>query len=400
MSTLTAEEGSAVRKEEDARGDACAGGIWPMGRLTAWSGHGPGVWAVLVWVPLLLLDPILSVADTGSPALAALVIIAVAGTFIGAVVSGQRPRLREKYVPESLLLAEFALTVAATMGYGRHWYIMFVLLAIGVGALVEPRWAGPAILTLTGVSAGLLSARSGWDHAWGTALSVLLSGASTFLFYRLSVAIAELNRTREELARIAVSEERLRFSRDLHDLLGHTLSVMVVKAEVVRRLIPRDPELAAEHARDIETIGREGLVEVRQAVNGYRNPTLAAELTRARDALSAAGISVEVIEAGRPIPPDIDALLGWIVREGATNVIRHSGAGRCTIAVRVDSGVIRLDLTDDGHGTDPGPDGGGLRGLRERVAAAGGSLEAGRLPAGFGIAVDLPVNNPDLVDTA
>ncbi|HVX43209.1 MAG TPA: histidine kinase [Mycobacteriales bacterium] len=380
--------------ERTARGADCAGGVWPAGRLPQWLGHDPGPWAVVVWVPLILLEPMLS---AGATVLGWLTILAVAVTFVGAVLAAGRPSLRERYVPELLLIAEFGLTAAATR-FGPHWYVMFVLLAIGVGALISPRWFGSSILTVAGVSVALVTARSGWDQAWVTALTVLLSGASTFLFYRLFLVIAELNRTREELARTAVSEERLRFARDLHDLLGHTLSVMVVKAEVVRRLIPRDPELAGEHARDIETLGRQGLAEVRQAVNGYRDLTLGGELTRARNALSDAGIVAQIVEADRALPPDVDTLLGWVVREGVTNVIRHSGADRCTITVRVGGGTARLDLTDDGHGTDPGPDGGGLRGLRERVAAAGGTVEAGRLPNGFGIAVDLPC--PELVDTA
>lgn len=397
--TLAAEKEGSVVEERVARGADCAGGMWPIGRLGQWLGHDPGPWAVAVWVPLLLLDPMLSSGAAGSPALAWLLIVAVAATFIGAVFSAQQQRLRERYVPEALLLVQFGLTAAAT-AYGPHWYVMFVLLAIGIGALVSPRWFGPSILTVTGVAISLITTRTSWDRAWVTALTVLLSGASTFLFYRLFVVIAELNRTREELARTAVSEERLRFARDLHDLLGHTLSVMVVKAEVVRRLIPRDPGLAAEHARDIETLGREGLVEVRQAVNGYRDLTLTGELTRARNALTDAGIEVQVIEADRALPPDVDTLLGWVVREGVTNVIRHSGAERCTITVRVGAGNARLDLTDDGRGAGGtgGADGGGLRGLRERVAAAGGTVEAGRLPNGFGIAVDLPC--PELVDTA
>ena len=121
-------------------------------------------------------------------------------------------------------------------------------------------------------------------------------GAST-AFTRLLETVAELRRTRAELARVAVAEERERFSRDLHDLLGHTLSVMVVKAQAVRRLAATDPDAAAEHAADIERVGRTALLDVRQAVDAMRAPSLSEELVGARDALEAAGIRA-TIEAG------------------------------------------------------------------------------------------------------
>ncbi len=128
---------------------------------------------------------------------------------------------------------------------------------------------------------------------WTTAGGVLLAGIATTSFLRLIETVEELRRTRNELARVAVVEERERFSRDLHDLLGHTLSVMVVKAEAVRRLAGRDPEAAAAHAADIEQVGRQALVDVREAVDAMRVPTLADELDGARRALDAAGIRAD-----------------------------------------------------------------------------------------------------------
>ncbi|HEY7811908.1 MAG TPA: histidine kinase, partial [Nakamurella sp.] len=176
----------------------------------------------------------------------------------------------------------------------------------------------------------------------------------------------------------------LRFARDLHDLLGHSLSVIVVKAELIRRTASRDPDAATTAAADIETVGRRALVEVRDAVSGYRRADLRAEAARAEHALTEAGIATTVRMTTSVIDPESDAILGWAVREGATNVLRHSGASRCTIAVSVRDERIMLVIADDGAAaarSEPdaaqGLPGNGLRGLSERVAVAGGWVHAG-----------------------
>ncbi|MBD3137187.1 hypothetical protein IEI92_13070 [Microbispora bryophytorum] len=212
----------------------------------------------------------------------------------------------------------------------------------------------------------------------------------------MAEVIEELGRTREKLAVAAVSAERLRFSRDLHDLLGHTLSMVVVKAEAVRRLAPRDTEAAMRHAADIEAIGRQALTEVREAVTGYRDASLAFELDSARAALATAGVDCVVKESGPALSRETDMLLSWVVREGITNVVRHSGARRCVITLRRDRDPVLVEITDDGPGDDGAggaageEDGSGLRGLRERLAAAGGRLTAARLPQGFVLTAEIP----------
>lgn len=131
--------------------------------------------------------------------------------------------------------------------------------------------------------------------------------------------IQELNTTRQELARSAVEKERLRFSRDLHDLLGHTLSVVVVKAEAVRRLAPRDLDAALAQATDIEAVGRQALTEIREAVSGYREGSLTTELDSARSALEAAGIEPVVRQAGPPLPHrPAPCWAGWSARASPT----------------------------------------------------------------------------------
>jgi len=216
------------------------------------------------------------------------------------------------------------------------------------------------------------------------------------MILRLVSVIRELQETRQELARAAVDEERLRFARDLHDLLGHTLSVMVIKAQVARKLATRDPGLAAEQAADIERVGRQALTEVRQSVSGYRGRGISRELEQARTALADAGITVTVQQDGPPVPAASDTLLGWVIREGVTNVIGHSGGHHCEIGIRHLDEQAAVEIRDDGNGRPAVtlPSGGhGLGGLRERISAAGGKLEAGpRLGGGYRLLALIPVS--------
>jgi two-component system sensor histidine kinase DesK len=228
--------------------------------------------------------------------------------------------------------------------------------------------------------------------------ATFVSGFVILVLRRLFGTIKQLRKAREELAVAAVAAERLRFSRDLHDLLGHSLSLIVVKAEVVRRLADRDPGAAAREAADIEAVGRQALVEVREAVTGYRQRPLADELDGARTALAGAGIEPTVRLSAGPLDARSDALLGWAVREGTTNAIRHSGATRCAIDIRRDGDLVVLTVTDDGTGP-AGDDGGGtgLRGLAERLADAGGTVTAGHREdaRGFRLAVTVPGRESD-----
>jgi two-component system sensor histidine kinase DesK len=294
-----------------------------------------------------------------------------------------------------LLGIQAVITVTVTAGFPPYaWFTLYTLLAIGEGIVIRSLGA-LAVVTLTaGVDAWMVLLHGGsWsDAGWSTGLTTFLAGLCTYGYRRQFAVIAELKRTREELARTAVSAERVRFSRDLHDLLGHTLSVIVVKAEAVRRLVQRDRDAAAGHAADIEVIGRQALQEVREAVSGYRDAGLALELDRARSALAAAGIECMVSESGPALAPETDTLLSWVVREGVTNVVRHSGARHCHISLRRDGDPVRMEISDDGNGGDPAGALGssGLRGLGERLAASGGRLEARGLSQGFSLAAEIP----------
>jgi two-component system, NarL family, sensor histidine kinase DesK len=212
-----------------------------------------------------------------------------------------------------------------------------------------------------------------------------------------------LHIAREEITRLAVTTERLRIARDLHDLLGHNLSLIALKSELARRLVSVAPERAIVEIRDVENVARTTLQEVREAVSAYRQPTLKSELQAAQEILAAAGIAYRydgdesMIDS---LPTTIEAVLSWTVREGVTNVIRHSRAHQCTIRVTRDAQEIGIEVIDDGAGVSSfnssDIEGNGLRGLAERVEKLGGRYEASpRVGGGFLLAVSVPLAQQD-----
>lgn len=315
------------------------------------------------------------------------------------------------------------LTTGLALGYGGSWLMFFPLLGLATGAVLRGPWLGRTGILLAVYAGAVSGVQDGWEDATSIGYGTFISAMVTAAILSLSEAVRELRAAREELARRAVEQERLRFSRDLHDLLGHTLSVVVVKSEAARRLAPRDMDAALAQISDIESVGRQALTEIREAVTGYREGSLATELARARSALSAASVRVVVRQSGAPLDPQTEALLGWVVREAVTNVVRHSRASRCEITVTGTAERVRLTVTDDGTGTGAGagtgtgtgtdadtgsgafPGGGvggtGLKGLAERLAAAGGSLTAGPAPrGGFTVTADLPAGGDEPVPSA
>jgi two-component system, NarL family, sensor histidine kinase DesK len=192
---------------------------------------------------------------------------------------------------------------------------------------------------------------------------------------RQTVALRAAN---QEIARLAVDEERARFARDLHDSLGHSLTVVAVKSELAGKLVERDPAAAQAEIADVEALARAALADLREAVAGFRGVTLEGELAVARTALAAGGVAVEVPSPASVVRPELRPLFAWAVREGVTNVLRHARATRCTIALSRTAVRIR----DDGAGSASAGSGSGLRGLAERAAAAGARVEAGPLAGG------------------
>ena len=188
----------------------------------------------------------------------------------------------------------------------------------------------------------------------------------------------QLHAAREQLANLAVTEERLRFARDLHDVLGQSLSVLVLKSELVAKQLPAaaDDSLRNE-VRDIALVARKSLNDVRETVSGYRQATLQTEISSARTALRSAGIGMKVEDALGALPPQLDGVLAWCLREAVTNVVKHSGAKRCEVRLTRVDGEARLEVTDDGRGATSLDGGSGLTGMQERVNLAGGTLRVG-----------------------
>ncbi|GAA4199851.1 sensor histidine kinase [Actinocatenispora rupis] len=349
-----------------------------------------GSGGVLIWLVMLVFPFSQAVSGRHGPVWLLVPGMVVFGALFAAIMA-TRPAGRWRLARYAMLLPLVALGLALAHQLGTSGTFLVVFPSMAT-AMVLPI-AAPAFLgvvTVTVLSVAATVAGHNWDAATSVAMTAFLSGFVMFILRRLFTTIGLLREARNDLAHAAVAEERLRFSRDLHDLLGHTLSVVVVKAEVVRRLSARDPERAAEAAADIETIGRQALAEVREAVTGYRTRGLSAELDGARTALAGAGITPVVRRTTVELDEQADALLAWAVREGTTNVIRHSGAGRCTITLSHADGTVELRVADDGTGGDGHPLGNGLRGLTERFDAAGGTVHASAGPDGFTLTVTVP----------
>jgi two-component system sensor histidine kinase DesK len=187
-----------------------------------------------------------------------------------------------------------------------------------------------------------------------------------------------------ENARLAVDNERTRFARDLHDILGHSLTVITVKAELAQKLLDVDVDRARAEMADLERLSREALIDVRRAVEGYRVITLPGELVRARVALRAAEIDADLPSSTDDVPSELRELFAWTVREGVTNVIRHSGARHCEVRLTATSAEVR----DDGPAMQsPNGHGSGLAGLRERATDVGATVVTRELSPGFSLSV-------------
>ncbi|MHA0036085.1 sensor histidine kinase [Deinococcus sp. PESE-13] len=232
---------------------------------------------------------------------------------------------------------------------------------------------GAAINTLLMVGRLLtLPERSQGDFIF--ILFVLVSAYASHAAYRGLRARRRLAQVQLEKEKLAAGAERERIARDLHDLLGHTLSVIVLKSELAGKLAEKHPQRAAAEIREVERISREALSEVRAAVQGYRGSGLAAELARAKVALDTAGIRLVITDTLPELPTDLESTLAMVLREAVTNVVRHSGASELRLTLRGQANGFQLTLQDDGRGGDA-PEGTGLNSMRERLRAMGGTFE-------------------------
>jgi two-component system, NarL family, sensor histidine kinase DesK len=357
--------------------DAIAGK--PFEDFDEWGGS-PRRWArgwrslIFPGAFLLYLGQVLhgvSVYSSGWPsAIGLLGVIAFGGAYLAAIRARWGEHHRRFWVLFGAMVAILVIEVPIARDDA---FVMCVFIGVLAVSALGPRAIG--IIVVMAVSAAVVPALvPSWDLGFDIdmGVTILLVSMAMFAFFGLFEANRELTAARSEVARLAAEGERTRIARDLHDLLGHSLTTITIKAGLARRLSAGDPARAALEIGEVEDIARRSLFDVRAAVSGYREVSLAGELASAGEVLRAAGISASLPRSVEHVDEERQALFGWVVREGVTNVVRHARAQTCTITV----GPDWVEVADDGRSAAAAP-GNGLTGLGERVAAAGGRVLAG-----------------------
>jgi two-component system sensor histidine kinase DesK len=228
-----------------------------------------------------------------------------------------------------------------------------------------------------------------WEFFWAAIFPVFIGAGNVFFAERNRIN-RKLRKANEEIENLAKVAERERIARDLHDVLGHTLSVITLKSELAGKLIDRDPQRAGKEIREVEEISRKALSEVRDAIRGYRSQGLSAELAQAKATLETAGLTVQCDAASTvKLPAMQESVLSLAVREAVTNVVRHAQARTCRMRLEQENGNCRLEIQDDGRGISNG-EGNGLRGMRERVEMLGGTLQR-NTDSGTTLTITLPL---------
>jgi two-component system sensor histidine kinase DesK len=314
-----------------------------------------------------------------------------------------RPRPPVSYL---LLGVQAGLSFLPLLQFHQAWVGQASFVA-GTVLLVLPAWVAWSVFPL--IIAGMatlqwhyaVQAHSNYAvaHAAYLGLSTLQTGLVVYGLSRLAGLVTRLHRARSEMAELAVAQERLRFARDMHDLLGYSLSAITLKSELTHRLALKDPERAQEELTEVLDISRRALADVRSVARGYRELSLEAEAASARSVLTAADVVVRMDLRYSNLPAQVRTLLAIVLREGVTNVLRHSKAERCEITIREDAGRVEMDILNDGVPNAPAEQdpnsGSGIRNLSSRVTALGGRLTTGIEPDGrFRLHATIPAPAP------
>ena len=358
-------------------------------RKTLWI----GVWLVFLSAPVH--DLVSGHHTTGGTVAGWLGLAAFVGIYLSLVFRNMGSRQFSGRLVIGYILVLGALGVLLTYTLGSPWLGLFCYVSVACGSTLPLRTANWAVPATAGVML-LVGLHVGEKDAWDLVLLVLLIGFAMTGVSQLVRTTVELRKARATVAQLAANEERLRLARDLHDLLGHSLSLITLKSELAGRMLPDHPDKAAQQVADIENVSRQALVDVREAVTGYRRPRLAGELAGAQVALTAAGVTTEL--PAEPdladVPEESESALAWVLREAVTNVVRHSGARRCVVELvrrqTLDGPMLELSVEDNGSGGSGGGPGNGLTGLTERLEKVGGALEAGRVRHGFRLVARVP----------
>lgn len=291
-----------------------------------------------------------------------------------------------------MIIAGIALLGIALAPFNPGANVYIIYACVFAGVLHPPRLAVKtiAVVLVTATVAYLLLDVHPANILVAVFISVLVGGANIYYcqIYRKN---AELRLSQDELKRVSALAERERIARDLHDLLGHTLSLITLKSELAGKLIHRDPGRAAQEIRDVEQVSRSALAQVRQAIAGFRAAGLRGEMAKARMALDAAGALFEYDVDANGLPVAQETVLAMVLREAVTNVVRHADARQCKAHVDRRPGEVVMEITDDGKG-GTFEEGSGLTGMRERIAQLDGSLEIDT-HAGTRLTVRLPVDD-------
>ncbi|MFD5468114.1 sensor histidine kinase [Kitasatospora sp. NPDC127059] len=367
-----------------------------------WAG---GVRRILLGAGMLVFPALTAMAMSGNvggsaavAGYAVVVAFCLCYVLLAIVVGRAGGRYRARWI-EALLAAMAALFLAALPSAHEDAFFLATVLVSAVAVL----WGRHA---LKAAAAGALAALLvPWAvPAWHTgpggfqALALLFTSLTCGAFAEIAATNQALVAARAEVARLASEAERNRIARDLHDLLGHSLTAITVKSRLAQRLAVKDVDRAVAEMTAVEKLSRQALADVRAAVTGYREVTVTGELARGRELLRAAGVVADLPSAADAVGPEHRELFGWVLREGITNVVRHARAARCSVLLSATS----VEIRDDGPGGGLVGGGKGLTGLRERVTAAGGTVEAGPLdPRGWRLLVTVrppeprPGNRPE-----
>ncbi|SDG49408.1 sensor histidine kinase [Klenkia brasiliensis] len=343
-----------------------------------------GLFAV-VWL-VYLLQPVHTAWGAPAPGTRVLALAALAAFAAGFAVFFhwlRRVRAAGEPVPQAVvaatLVAGVALLVAAEPAAGEDVLVGYVYLGVAAVMGLPKREALLTVAGLTASAVGLGYGLPGWEPQWDFLPELLLACFAAYGVDQVLLRNAQLSRARELVVDLAVSRERERVARDVHDILGHSLTVITVKTELVGRLIEATgPDRARTEVAEIEQLARSALADVRATVAGTREVSLAGELAAARRALGSAGIEADLPLSVEGASAAHRELYAWVLREGVTNVVRHSAARRCR--VHWDAGC--LEVVDDGRGVGVTAAGTGLAGLRARAEAAGARLVSGPVPGG------------------
>ncbi|MET7664573.1 sensor histidine kinase [Streptomyces sp. NPDC055059] len=344
--------------------------------------HAIIVAALVCYATMTVLNVVRTHPTTGELALCVALVLALFGTQL-AVSSPQARRwpTRRKVL---VLLLQAALTFGPLALFSINWGSMEGPLAASLLLTLPARFAWPSYgLLIVFIPVYNVLAGAPVDLVLYFTIASTLTGLVIYGLTRLTDLVTEVHENREELARMAVAQERLRFARDLHDLLGYSLSAITLKGELIQRLINTRPDKARQETLAVLQVARQALADVRLVSSGYRNMSLIEEAESTGTVLSAADIRAEVeVECGR-LHPVVDTVLATALREGVTNILRHSQVRVCTIKAEIEEETVRLGLTNDNPHEQSELEsarsggGSGLDNLRGRFAAIGGGLSAG-----------------------